>query len=207
MPEPGGLALADLGTALIFDDHIYLTEALHLPTQSTDDDVDSLLALQAREAGIEDPYRFLCPDVNDVSTAMSTVTLSSEQRSSMSIHSRETQSTAWTSQPSRTSRDHPYADAPISASPILRSPQPPPFARASLSLDSYDSVMDRFRPASVRHRDSSSTFSVTNSVRSTGSSSLPKLTPRKHKRASQLFAMFRRDSRCVLGPVTVFQNT
>lgn len=186
---------SDLTTAPIFDDAVYQLEALCLPDGQNEEDLDEQLAISAREAGIDDPYRFLCaegPDSDpdrDLSTAVSTLTVSSERASSMSVHSRETQSTGATSYPSRTSKDQVHSDQ----SSTLRSP--PPLTRGSFSLDSYDAVMDRFRPT-IRHRYSTSNASGTNSLRSTASS-LPKPspTPRKQKRTSGLFAMFRRDTR------------
>jgi hypothetical protein len=172
-------------TAPIFDDAVYHSEALLLPVTENEDDLDSQLALAARESGVEDPYRILSPDAHLISTSMSMTSLHSEQRSSMSIHSRETQSTSFTSPTSRTSRDHPYLDQP----PVLRSP--PSLARASLSQD-HDSAPDYFLP-SIRHRHSSSGFSAANSILSTTSSARKP----KHKRGSGLFSIFRRDSRCV----------
>lgn len=191
MPDGGSDYLADLTTAPIFDDAVYLSEALNLSESQNEDDLDTQLALSARESGIEDPYRFLCPDAHDISTAVSTMTISSEHRSSMSIHSRETQSTGATSHPSRTSKDNPYMEGPLT----LRTP---PLTRVSLSSDDYyDAMMSRLRP-NARHRTSSSTVSGANSIFSNSSSFLQP-TPRKQKRASGLglFSMFRKDSRCV----------
>lgn len=190
MLDRGGDCFADLTIAPIFEESLYLSEALLLPVNENEDDLDAQLAVCARESGIEDPYRYLCPDAHDISTSMSTMSLQSEHRSSMSIHSRETQSTGFTSQPSRTSRDNTF----VEQSQVLRTP--PPLARASLSLDHYDSVMHRFRPG-VRHRHSSSTYSAANSVLSSASSAR-KPAVRKHKRGSGLFSMFRKDSRCVV---------
>lgn len=185
--------LADLTTAPIFDDSVFLTEALKLPDCQNEDLLDAHVILAAEGAGIQDPYRFLCPDLVDISTAVSTLTVSSAHRSSMSIHSRETQSTGITSHPSRTSKD----SHGLEGSPVPRAAQ---LARASVSSDDhYDVVMNRFRP-SARHRPPSSTVSATNPVFSAPSSPA-KPTPRKQKRTSRhaLFSMFRRDSRCVFG--------
>lgn len=189
MPESRGDFFADITTAPIFDDALYLSEALLLPVNENEDDLDIRLAVSAREAGIEDPYSILCPETANISTSMSTMSLQSEQRSSVSVHSRDTQSTSFTSQPSRTSRDHAYAEQ----TPARRTP--PPLSRGSLSLDHYDIVMDRFRP-NVRHRHSSSAFSASNSILSNASSSRKPAT-RKHKRGSGLFSMFRKESRYV----------
>ncbi|KAF2192572.1 hypothetical protein K469DRAFT_717123 [Zopfia rhizophila CBS 207.26] len=176
---------ADLTTAPIFEDVVYESEALGLPETQNEDQLEEQLAVSARESGIEDPYAYFCTGSQDLSTAISTMTVSSEHRSSMSIHSRETQSTGFTSHPSRTSKDTPYFDQ----LPSFRAT--PPLARPSLSLDYCDAVLDRFRPG-VRHRHSSSAASGANSVFST-SSSLSKPATRKQKRASGLFSMFRRD--------------
>lgn len=186
MLAPEGDCVAGLTTAPVFDDAVYLSEALLLPVNENEDDLDSQLAVSARESGIDDPYRYLCPDIHDISTSMSTVSLYSEQRSSMSIDSRDT---GFSSQPSRTSRENPRMEP----SPVLRKARPLP--RASLSLDHYDTVVEKHRP-NVRHRHSSSTFSAANSVLS---NSLPprKSTGRKYKRGSGLFSMFRKDPRCV----------
>ncbi|KAJ4286074.1 hypothetical protein N0V90_013423 [Kalmusia sp. IMI 367209] len=135
MTDVGGDCFAGLTTAPIFDDALYLAQALLLPPSENEEDLETKLTAAARESGIEDPDLFLViPDVVDISTSLSTMSLQSEQRSSMSIHSRETQSTAFTSLPSRTSRDNP------DQSPISR--MPPPLVRASLSLDRNDAVPD-----------------------------------------------------------------
>ncbi|KAF2681300.1 hypothetical protein K458DRAFT_392090 [Lentithecium fluviatile CBS 122367] len=185
MSGPGDDVLADLTTAPIFDDAVYLSEALLLPVNESEDDLDAQLAMSARESGIEDPYRILCPDVHNLSTSLSTTSLQSEQRSSVSIHSRETHSTTFTSPTSRNSRDNAFTEQ----LPALRSP--PSLARASMSLD-HDSAGDRFPPG-VRHRHSSSGYSAANSVLSTTSSARTPST-RKHMRASALFSLFRKDS-------------
>jgi hypothetical protein len=191
MSDPTADYLADLTTAPIFDDAIFVSEALKLPHGQDEDDLDARLAVSARESGIENPYRFLCPDAIDISTAMSTMTVSTGHRSSLSVHSRETWSTGVTSHQSRTSRDTPY----VETSPVVRMPPPP---RPSLSSeDYYEAMIRRFRP-NVRHRPSSSTVSGATCVLSTPSSP-PLPTPRKQKRASglSLFSMFRKDSRWV----------
>ncbi|KAF1842353.1 uncharacterized protein K460DRAFT_358972 [Cucurbitaria berberidis CBS 394.84] len=174
-----------LGTALIFADAVYLSEALNLPVNQNEDDVDAELALLARESGIQDPYRFLCP-VQDISRALSTLTVDSDHRSSMSIHSQETQSTSFTSAPSRTSRDQIYSP---DRSPAQR--VPPKLARTSLSVDKYDQAMEGQVPGS-QQRHSTSTLSVAPSTLSSASS-LQSRAPRR-KRGSGLFAMFRKDS-------------
>jgi hypothetical protein len=191
MPDAGGDYLVDLTSAPIFEDDVYNSEVLALPAGQNEDDVDSQLAVSARESGIEDPYRILCPGVHDVSIAMSTMSVSSEHRSSMSIHSRETQSTGFTSHPSRTSKDTPYMEGSTV-------PRTLPVAPGVVSADDYyDTMMRRFRP-SYQQRTSSSTASGAHSVTSNASTSR-KPTTRKQKRASGLglFSMFRKDSRCV----------
>jgi hypothetical protein len=197
----GGDILTDLTTAPIFDPAVYLFEALGLPEGQNEDDVEAHLSISARESGIEDPYRFLCPDLHDISTSISTLTVASESRSSMSMHSRETQSTGITSHPSRTSRDIPFMES----TPALRmqltptTPTTPTFSsRGSTSFDCYDTVLDRHRP-SVRHRPSSSQFSnprthsALSSSALSSSYALAKPARRKHKRKSGLFSIFRKD--------------
>ncbi|KAH7402496.1 hypothetical protein BKA66DRAFT_2148 [Pyrenochaeta sp. MPI-SDFR-AT-0127] len=174
-----------LSTAPIFDEAVYLSEALSLPVNQNEDDLEAELALAARESGVQDPYRFLCP-VQDISRALSTLTVDSDHRSSMSIHSQETQSTSFTSAPSRTSRDQIYS---TERSPAQRAP--PKFARTSVSVGNYDHAMESPAP-SIQQRHSISTPSVTQSALSS-SSSLQTHPPRR-KRASGLFAMFRKDS-------------
>lgn len=188
MSDSDGDYFADLTTAPIFDDAIYRTEALQLSDVQDEEELDDRLALSAREAGVEDPTKFLHPSCPDISIALSTMTVSSVQRSSVSIHSRASRSTGMTSQPSRTSRDHTFGEFP--------SPNSRPIPRSSLSLDYYDSVLERFRP-SVRHRPSSSNVSRSGSVFS-DSSSLPAPPSWKQKRTSGMFSMFRRNSRCAL---------
>lgn len=170
-----------LTTMQIFDDATYLREALSLPVNQSEDDVDAQLALLARESGIENPYRFLCP-VQDISRALSTTTIGSAHSSSLSIHSHQTQSTGFTD-PSRTSREQPH---------VKRLPPQqitPKLARASIAVDS---PMEYF-PSNFKQRHSTaSTFSAAHSM-SSSASSLHKTSTRR-KRASFL-SMFRRDSR------------
>ncbi|KAJ4992652.1 IBR domain-containing protein [Stagonosporopsis vannaccii] len=172
----------------IFDDAAYLRDALGLPASTSEDDVDAQLALQARESGIEDPYRFLCP-VQDTSRALSTTTIGSAHSSSLSVRSHHTHSTGVTD-PSRTSRDqshvHVKRQPPQQTTPTL--------ARASIA---HDSTMDYF-PATFKQRHSTaSAFSAAPSV-SSSASSLPKNSTRS-KRASFL-SMFRRDSSSCTSP-------
>jgi hypothetical protein len=170
-----------LTTMHIFDDAAYLRDALGLPVNQSEDDIDAQLALLARESGIEDPYRFLCP-VQETSRALSTTTVGSAHSSSLSIHSHQTHSTGFTD-PSRTSREQPHVKRlpPQQATPTL--------ARASIAVES---PMDYF-PANFKQRHSTaSTFSAAHSM-SSSISSLQKCNTRR-KRASFL-SMFRRDSR------------
>ncbi|KAL5384120.1 hypothetical protein DPSP01_005594 [Paraphaeosphaeria sporulosa] len=182
MTDADGDGFAELTTAPIFDDRLYFTEALLLHDGETDELVDSQLTLAAKESGIEDPDLFLIPRpaVLDISTALSTMSLQSEQRSSVSVHSRETQSTAFTSLPSRSSRDK---------SPMSR--MPPPLVRASFSVDRNDAIPESPR-SSVRHRHSTSGFSASRSLHSSASSAQGQ-SARKQKRASALFSMFRKE--------------
>ncbi|KAL1656728.1 hypothetical protein SLS61_000524 [Didymella pomorum] len=165
----------------IFDDATYLREALSLPVNQSEDDVDAQLALLARESGIENPYRFLCP-VQDISRALSTTTIGSAHSSSLSIHSHQTQSTGFTD-PSRTSREQPYVKRlpPQQITPTL--------ARASIAVDS---PMDYF-PSNFKQRHSTASAFSTEHSMSSSASSMHKTSTRT-KRASFL-SMFRRNSR------------
>ena len=165
----------------VFDDAVYLRDALGLPVNQSEDDVDAQLALLAQESGIENPYRFLC-SVQEISRALSTTTVGSAHSSSLSIHSHQTQSTGFTD-PSRTSREQPHVKRlpPQQTTPTL--------VRASIAVES---PMDYF-PANFKQRHSTaSTFSAAHSM-SSSASSLQKTSTRR-KRASFL-SMFRRDSR------------
>lgn len=180
-----------LSSATIFEDVLYLSEALGLPANQTEDDLDAELALAAQESGIQDPYRYLCPP-QDISRALSTMTVDSDPRSSVSIHSQETQSTSLTgtSAPSRTSRDQVY---PSERSPAQRHINK--VARASPVFESNDPIVDVY-PSGVADRPSSSTLSVSRSVLSNSSSSTAP-APRR-KRVAGLLGMFRKDSRYAL---------
>jgi hypothetical protein len=181
MPAPQRDDHGALTTAAIFDDAVYASEALDLPAHQTEDDFDAELALLARESGIQDPYQFLSSP-RDVSRALSTMTLDSDHRSSMSVHSQETQSTSFTSAPSRTSRDQ------IQHSDRSSAPRTPP----KVALAPHDETAGA-PVAVVEQRLSSSTLSTSQSVLSDSSASS---TPvRRKKRGSGLFGMFRRDSR------------
>ena len=188
MPEPPRDHHQALGTAPIFDDAVYCSEALNLPVNQTEDDLDAELALLARESGIADPYRFLCLPHTNFSRALSTVTLDSDHRSSMSIHSQETQSTSITSAPSRTSRDHVYSSERTLAQRTPPKPTPTPS-----TIDNHDQAMDTTQ-TDAKQRHSSSTLSVAPSVLSSSSASSSTPAPRR-KRASVLFGMFKKDSR------------
>ncbi|KAF2997450.1 hypothetical protein E8E13_006438 [Curvularia kusanoi] len=144
----------------IFDDTAYLRDALRLPLNQTEDDVDLQLVMQARESGIEDPYRFLCP-ARGISRALSTTTVGSAQSSSLSVHSHQTQSTGFTStDPSRTSREQPYVKRPP---PLGVQQTTPTLARTSIAADSN---MDYF-PTNFKQRHSTaSAFSAPPSMSS-----------------------------------------
>jgi hypothetical protein len=186
MPEPHMDDHGALSTATIFDDAVYCSEALGLAVDEAEDKVDADLVMLAAESGIEDPSQFLCSP-HDISRALSTVTLDSDHRSSVSIHSQETQSTSFTSAPSRTSRDQAHHSE---RSPAMRTPPKP--ARTS-TLVEHQSPAIEVSPARVEPRSSSPTLSVSQSVLSDASSqSTP--VPRK-KRASGFFGMFRKTSR------------
>ncbi|KAF1913840.1 hypothetical protein BDU57DRAFT_541217 [Ampelomyces quisqualis] len=179
------------GTAPIFDDAVYLSEALRLPMDQTEDDLDAQLALLATDSGIQDPYLFLCPP-QDISRAPSPVTLDSDHRSSLSIHSQETQSTSFTSAPSRTSRDQAHHSERL---PAMRSP--PTVARAWPAMERQDRI-GQLPPPSLEHISSSSSLSVAQFVLY---DSLMSSNPaHRRKRASGLFGMFRRDSSSCTSP-------
>lgn len=185
MTDAGSNGLQDLSTDPIFDDRLYFAEALQLTGVESEDHVDALLTAAARESGIEDPDLYLIPRpaILDIQTAISTMSLKSEQRSSVSIHSRDTQSTTQTSVPSRHSRDK---------SPMSR--MPPPMVRASNSLDRNDAIpISPGLLSPLRHRHSSSAVSTSMSLPTP--STIPLHSGRKPKRASALFSMFRKDTR------------
>lgn len=166
----------------IFDNATYMREALGLPVNQSEDDIDAQLVLLARESGIDDPYRFLSA-VQRVSRAPSTTTVGSAHSSSLSVHSHQTQSTGFTD-PSRTSREQPYAKHPPPHQQITPTP-----TRASVALES---AMDYF-PANFKQRHSTaSTFSAAHSM-SSSASSLQK--PSTRRKRSSFLSMFRRDSR------------
>jgi hypothetical protein len=178
-----------LGTAPIFDDAVYLSEALGLPVNQNEDQLDAELALLARESGVADPYRFV-PPPKTISRAISTMTMDSDQRSSRSIHSQETQSTSFTSAPSRTSRDHLFSS---DGSTTRRVPPPP--LHAAPNVNNPRECTDR--PESEFKSRQSSTLSITPSVVSSSASS--RQAQSRKKRSSAIFSMFRKDS----GYVTV----
>lgn len=186
MPESQEDDSGALSTAPIFDDTVYLSEALGLPIGQTEDDVDAELALLATESGIQDPYFFLCPP-RDISRALSTVTLDSDHRSSLSIHSQETQSTSFTSAPSRTSKDQANH---IERLPVMRTP--PRVARASPTVEQQDSIGEP-SPPSFKDRSPEAALSAGQFV--LYDSLISSSHRHRRKRGSGLFGMFRRDSR------------
>jgi hypothetical protein len=188
-----------LGTTTVFDDAVYLGEALGLPVNQTEDDLDAELALLAQESGIHDPYRFLS-SLQDISRALSTVTLDSDQGSSLSVRSEETQSTGFTSAPSRTSRDQVYNGerpagprVPLRNAPAVRAAD----CNGTLAIPPVETEICEQTPGcaspEIKRRNSASNMSVAQSTLSM-SSSVSSLAPRR-KRVSGLFGMFRRDFR------------
>ncbi|CAG5178249.1 uncharacterized protein ALTATR162_LOCUS8606 [Alternaria atra] len=173
-----------LGTAPIFDDTVYLSEALGLPIDQNEDHLDAELALLARESGVPDPYRFV-PPPETISRAISTMTLDSDQRSSRSIHSQETQSTSFTSAPSRTSRDHLFSSDGSTTKRV-----PPTLRRAASIVENSQKGTER--PESNFESRQSSTLSITPSLVSNSASSWQ--AQARKKRSSAIFSMFRRDS-------------
>ncbi|CAN9241285.1 unnamed protein product [Alternaria alternata] len=184
MPDRIWDETAALGTAPIFDDAVYLSEALGLPMNQNEDHLDAELALLARESGIPDPYRFV-PPPKTISRAISTMTLDSDQRSSRSIHSQETQSTSFTSAPSRTSRDHLFSsDGSTTKRVPATLPQP------TCIVENPKTVAER--PECDFKSRQSSTLSIAPSVVSSSTSS--RQAHSRKKRSSAIFSMFRRDS-------------
>lgn len=171
-------------TTPIFHHRPCLAEVLLLPNGDDgedgddDEDVDTRLLAAARESGIEDPHLFLVPPpaILDIST----LSLSTEQRSSSSVHSRETQSTAPTSLLSRHSHDK------STVSRLL----PPTPMRASFSVDRHVGPSD-IPPTLLHHRHSS----VSTSMSLPTPSGLRPHLSRRTKRATALFSLFRNDHR------------
>lgn len=173
-----------LTTAPIFDDAVYSSEALGLPVNQSEDDLDAELVLQARQSGIHDPYRFV-PSPAVVSRAMSTMTLDSDQTSSKSMHSQETQSTGFTA-PSHASRDHVYSTDYMSAK------RAPPFlAHVSPAPENDQQPVERTECflRSARSSDLSNRSSVASNL----SSSQPEQS--RKKRSSALFSMLRKEAK------------
>lgn len=177
---------ATLSTATLFDDAVYFSEALNLPLNQNEEDLWNELTMRAREAGIEDPYRFLCaPAAQNISSAISsTSTGNSEHTSSASIRSQETQCTGVTStsRASRASRDQAYYSEPQSAQRT-----PAKLAQNSLSVDNVGAV---FVSLSFRQRHSTSSV-----PRSRPLIPAPRRSSMRHQRTLGLFAMFRKGSR------------
>jgi len=165
-------------TALIFDDGVYIAEALALPATHNEDDVDAELAVLAAERGIQHSYQFLCPP-QYLLRALSTMTADSDDRSSRSLHSQETESTSLTSAPSRTSRDQLFSKQwlPLRRAPPERKrPSPPLHASTPTAI-----------PGHAKPTPSVVTSALPNS------SSLQQPPPRR-RRASNLFSRFRKDA-------------
>ncbi|KAF2488879.1 hypothetical protein BU16DRAFT_553641 [Lophium mytilinum] len=180
--QPGGVGEpSDFLTATLFDDAIYQREVLSLPECKNEDELDQEILEEARQLGIT-VTQDLAPDLHDISTALSTFTVSSERRSSMSVRSHESHSTGFTSDPSRNSKDQCADNHP--ASPSF----PPP--RSSISIENRGFSVDVPRPT-MRHAQSSSTTSKAGSARSLLLvSERPGL---KRRRGSSLLSMFRRE--------------
>lgn len=181
--DNGGTVLT---TATIFDDAVYCAEALRLPPNQSEDGIDRELALLAEESGIQEPWKILCLP-RDVSRALSTVTMDSDPRSSISVHSQETQSTSFTSAPSRTSRDHVQNTEHL---PVMRTPPKP--APTSPTIEHQDPPLEA-SPTRATQRPSSSTLSVSQSVLSDSSSSSNLVSWKKRAGLRGLFS--RKNSR------------
>jgi hypothetical protein len=186
MPDPQMDDAGALSTATIFDHAVYCAEALGLAGDEGEAKLDEELVMVATERGIEDPARFLC-EPHNISRALSTVTLDSDRRSSVSIHSQETQSTSFTSAPSRTSRDQPIQTERL---PVMRTPPRP--ARTSPVAEHQSPAID-VSPTRLEPRLTSPAPSTAQSVLSDSDSQVTPV-PRR-KRTSGFFGMFRKSSR------------
>lgn len=175
-----------LTTVTIFDDAVYCSEALRLPVNQNEDAVDEELALLAAESGIQEPWKFLCAP-RDISRALSTVTVDSDQRSSMSVHSQETQSTSFTSAPSRTSKDQIHISERL---PAMRTP--PKLAQVSSTVGVQEAALEA-SPTSIQYRPSGSALSVSQSVLS--DSSISSMPVSRRKRGTLLSLFSRKNSR------------
>jgi hypothetical protein len=186
MPVPQMDDAGALSTATIFDDAVYCSEALGLAGDEDEAKLDEDLVVAATERGIEDPARFLCAPHN-ISRALSTVTLDSDRRSSVSIRSQETQSTSFTSAPSRTSRDQSIQTERF---PAIRTPPRP--GRTSPVPEHQTPAMD-VSPTRLEPRVTSPASSAAQSILSDSDSQATPM-PRR-KRTSGFFGMFRKTSR------------
>jgi hypothetical protein len=162
--------------ALIFDSVLYEKEVLLLENPQTEDGLDLELAAVAKECGIAGADRCLELDAAYISTVMSSISLSSEFRSSGSIRSL---STGVTSDPPRNSKEQYYLDT---SSPSMT---------ALPIRPSYDSIVDSIRPRLPHSRSSS----ITSSSQSAGHrfEFSAKKFGLKRKRG-RLPSIFRRDS-------------
>ncbi|CAE7207536.1 hypothetical protein PTNB73_07508 [Pyrenophora teres f. teres] len=181
MPDQQWDPSVALSTAPIFDDAVYLAEALHLPVNETEDQLDADLVLLASESGIADPDRFV-PAPKTIARATSSMTLDSDERSSKSIHSHETQSTSLTSAPSRTSRDHLCPSDRLSAKMLTR----------SLSRSRPARPVEKHQQATPCPGPGIGPAADPSAVSLSASQRQPR--PRK-KRSSAIFNIFRKDTR------------
>ncbi|EON66275.1 hypothetical protein W97_05668 [Coniosporium apollinis CBS 100218] len=180
MPSLDG-APADISSAkLIFDDRLYEQEVLGLKEGQTEEKLQDEIAAEARQLGIE-PY--LLHGVAHTSKPASTVTISSEHRSSVSLESRGSHSTEFTSDPSRSSKDQ--ADRPPS---FTNSQRQRPWAPDAKEEDARTSSRPTVRYSysySEPQTASESTFSLSSALSGRSLST-------KRKRGTSILSMFRK---------------
>lgn len=180
MPSIDG-APADISSAkLIFDDRLYEQEVLGLKEGQTEEKLQEEITAEARQLGIE-PY--LLHGVAHTSKPASTVTISSEHRSSVSLDSRGSHSTEFTSDPSRSSKDQ--GDRPPS---FTNSQRQRPWAPDAKEEDVRTSSRPTVRYSysySEPQTASESTFSLSSALSGRSLST-------KRKRGTSILSMFRK---------------
>ncbi|KAF2757463.1 hypothetical protein EJ05DRAFT_538657 [Pseudovirgaria hyperparasitica] len=127
---------------LVYDTELWDKDVLQLGEGETEDELDELHALQAREAGIEaDVQDETCSDTQEISAILSSLGVSSPHPSSISLHSSLSTNITNRSRSSRdTQTDASSLSAPRSTSRLSKS------KLSTSSHSSYDSVIDNIRP-------------------------------------------------------------
>ncbi|KAJ9641424.1 hypothetical protein H2199_005394 [Coniosporium tulheliwenetii] len=171
---------ADISSAkLIFDERLYEQEVLGLREEQTEEKLQEEIAAEARRLGIE-PY--LLHGVANISKPASTVTISSEHRSSLSLDSRGSHSTELTSDPSRSSKDQ--NDRPPSLTNSQRQRPWAPDAKEEDVRASRPTVRYSYS-YSEPQTASESTFSLSSALSGRSLSA-------KRKRGTSILSMFRK---------------